>query len=108
MVCCQLDDKRVNMRKKAHDQLRDLLNNSQIVAAIDRVSVTGTAKDWTWQDIYRCTYGFLKKEADKLLDDLSKESKSKSAHLVNNKKITAISMFKMIITTCNKPHMEST
>ena len=102
MVCCQLDDKRVNMRKKAHDQLRDLLNNSQIVAAIDRVSVTGTAKDWTWQDIYRCTYGFLKKEADKLLDDLSKESKSKSAHLVNNKKITAISMFKMIITTARK------
>ena len=41
MVCCQLDDKRVNIRKKAHDQLRDLLNNSQIVATIDRVSVTG-------------------------------------------------------------------
>ncbi len=102
VACCQLDDTRVNSRKKAHDQLRDLLNNSQIVATIDRVSVTGTSKDWTWQDIYRCTYGFLKKEADKLLDDLSKESKSKSAHLANNKKITAISMFKMIITTARK------
>ena len=102
MVCCQLDDKRVNIRKKAHDQLRDLLNNSQIVATIDRVSVTGSARDWTWQDVYRSAYGFLKKEADKLLDDLSKESKSRSAHLANNKKITAISLFKMIIKTASK------
>ena len=69
MVCCQLDDKRVNIRKKAHDQLRDLLNNSQIVATIDRVSVTGSARDWTWQDVYRTAYGFLKKEADKKEED---------------------------------------
>ena len=101
-VCCQLDDKRVSVRKKAHDRLRDLLNNFQIVAAIDRVSVTGSASYWTWQDTYRMAFGFLRKEADKLLEDFSKESNSKSAQVAFNKKITAISLLKMVIKNGSK------
>ena len=96
VVCCQLDDKRITTRKKAEEQLRDLLNNNVIVGILDRVSSSGSGRDWTWQDVYRTSFGFFKKEIDRLIEDARKETKT-SAAARNAKKLTAIGIYKSVI-----------
>ena len=98
VVCCQLDDTKVTTRKKAEEQLRNLLNNSKIVTLLHNASSNGSSRDWMWQDVYRTCFGFLRKETEKLIDDMRKEKKPKnSKETIYKKKITAISLFKSII-----------
>ena len=100
-VCCQLEDKKVTSRKKAEEQLRDLLNNSKITGILDNVSVTGSGRDWNWQDVYRASFGFMKKETEKIIDDLRKESKTLLA-TVGSKKRNAVGLFKLVIKKGHK------
>ena len=100
-ICCQLEDKKVTSRKKAEEQLRNLLKNSKITSILDNFSLNGFGRDWNWQDVYRTSFGFMKKETEKIMDDLSKDSKTLLA-TIGLKKRTAVGLFKLVIKKGHK------
>ena len=95
-ICSQLDDSKITARKKAEEHLTHLLNNQSLLVRLDNVSKDGTASDWKWPDVYRTTFGYLKKEVDKIIDDMSKEKKT-AVTTRETKKRTAIGLYKQVI-----------
>ena len=101
-ICSKLDDTRVTARKKAEQQLRDMLSNTQIITSLDSVSRQGRSSDWCWQDVYRSTLGFVKKETDKMMEDLRKhdssiKSKTSPTQKIKQNSLEVMSFLKMII-----------
>ena len=102
-TCCQLDDNKVTTCKKAEEQLTYLLNNSSLVARLDTVSAEGTGREWNWQDVYRTTFSYLRKEVDKIVEDMNKDKQGKaSAASRESKKRIVIGLFKLVIRNARK------
>ena len=101
VVCCQLDDAKVTVRKKAEEQLRHSLSNSRTVQALTAASRSGTSRHWSWQEVYRTTFNFVKKETDKMIQDLQKESRAKpstsAATARENRKTSVMGLFKLVV-----------
>lgn len=102
--CCQLDDNKVTTRKKAEEQLTYLLNNSSLVARLDNtVSAEGTGREWNWQDVYRTSFSYLRKEVDKIVEDMNKDKQGKtSATSRESKKRVVIGLLKLVIRNARK------
>jgi hypothetical protein len=102
-TCCQLDDNKITTRKKAEEQLTYLLNNSTLVARLDTVSAEGSGREWNWQDVYRTTFSYLRKEVDKIVEDMNKDKQGKtSATSRESKKRIVIGLFKLVIRKARK------
>lgn len=93
--CCQLDDNRVTARKKAEQEIRSLFNNSSIRGALDSVSKRGNGRDWTWQDVFRSAFKYVKIETDKMLSDSGKNNLSDVK--MKQRIIEVMSFFRLII-----------
>ena len=101
--CCQLDDNKVTTRKKAEEQLTYLLNNSSLVARLDTVSAEGMGREWNWQDVYRTSFSYLRKEVDKIVEDMNKDKQGKtSATSRESKKRVVIGLLKLVIRNARK------
>ena len=102
--CCQLDDNKVTTRKKAEEQLTYLLNNSGLVARLDNtVSAEGTGREWNWQDVYRTSFSYLRKEVDKIVEDMNKDKQGKtSATSRESKKRVVIGLLELVIRNARK------
>ena len=101
--CCQLDDNKVTTRKKAEEQLTYLLNNSSLVARLNTVSAEGTCREWNWQDVYRTSFSYLRKEVDKIVEDMNKDKQGKtSATSRESKKRVMIGLLKLVIRNARK------
>ena len=101
--CCQLDDNKVTTRKKAKEQLTYLLNNSSLVARLDTVSAEGTGREWNWQDVYRTSFSYLRKEVDKIVEDMNKDKQGKtSVTSRESKKRVMIGLLKLVIRNAKK------
>ena len=98
VVCIQLDDTKVTARKKAEEQLRHFLSNERILLALNNVR---DGSHWRWQDVYRTTYNFVKKETDKMIQDLQKEREAKpSASTLSsreNRKKSVMGLYKLVV-----------
>ena len=81
-ISVAIQDDKVNARKKAADQLNSLLQNPNIISLLcnqttlnDNSSNTPTHNSWsnfTWNNLYRATFRYMLKEAEKLLKDNNK------------------------------------
>ena len=103
-TCCQLDNNKVTTRKKAEEQLTYLLNNSSLVARLDNtVSAEGTGREWSWQDVFRTSFSYLRKEVDKIVEDMNKDKQGKtSATSRESKKRVVIGLLKLVIRNARK------
>ena len=59
-------------------RLRALLSNARICGQLDLASEAGGARDWTWRDVYRCSWACLKLEAENQVPDEANERQSKN------------------------------
>ena len=81
-ISVAIQDDKVNARKKAADQLNSLLQNPNIISLLsnqttlnDNSSNTPThnsGNNFTWNNLYRATFRYMLKEAEKLLKDNNK------------------------------------
>ena len=102
--CCQLDNNKVTTRKKAEEQLTYLLNNSSTVARLDTVSAEGMGREGNWQDVYRTSFSYFRKEVDKIVEDMNKDKQGKtSATSRESKKRVMIGLLKLLLLRGN-PH----
>ena len=78
-ISIAIQDDKITVRKKASDKLCDLLQNSNVIALLcnqttllenSNKSSAGTNKNtFTWNNLYRATFRYMLKEADKLQKD---------------------------------------
>ena len=102
-TCCQMDNNKVTTLKKAEEQLTYLLNNSSLEARLDTVSAEGTGREWNWQDVYRTSFSYLRKEVDKIVEDMNKDKQGKtSATSRESKKRVVIGLLKFVISNARK------
>ena len=79
-ISVAIQDDKVNARKKAADQLNSLLQNPTIISLLcnqttinDNSSNTqNSGSNFTWNNLYRATFRYMLKEAEKLLKDNNK------------------------------------
>ena len=81
-ISSAVQDDKVTIRKKAADKLSDLLQNPSVIALLCNQtklrdsSHKGTNQStFTWNNLYRATFRYMLKEADKLQKDQEKSSK---------------------------------
>ena len=102
-ICCQLDDNKITTRKKAEEQLTYLLNNNNLLNRLNTVSADRNGREWNWQDVYRCTFNYVKKEVEKIVADMTKDKQTKyAASSRDTKKRTVISLYKLVIRKARK------
>ncbi len=81
-ISVAIQDDKITARKKAADRLNDLLQNANIVSLLCKQTVIsdnskGTnGSSFTWNNLYRATFRYLLKEADRLQKDNYKSNKA--------------------------------
>ena len=75
-ISIAIQDDKITIRKKASDKLSDLLQNPSVIAllcnqtTLTENSNTGNGKsNFTWNNLYRATFRYMLKEAEKLQKD---------------------------------------
>ena len=84
-IAASLQDDKVNVRKKAADKLNDLLQNATVISLLCNQTIACSNSNesgnglgrslFTWNNLYRATFRYMLKEADKLQKDQEKSSK---------------------------------
>ena len=81
-ICSALQDDKVTIRKKAADKLNDLLQNPSVISLLNHQTKSivnfspdlGNGRPFTWDNLYRATFRFMLKEAEKLQRDNEKNA----------------------------------
>ena len=84
-IAASLQDDKVTVRKKAADKLNDLLQNATVISLLCNQTIACSNSNesakglggslFTWNNLYRATFRYMLKEADKLQKDQEKSSK---------------------------------
>ena len=84
-ISIAIQDEKVTARKKAADKLSDLLQNPTIISVLCNQTVLSDAKNnsnagnsntnFTWNNLYRATFRYMLKEAEKLQKDKIKTAR---------------------------------
>ena len=84
-ISVSIEDDKVTTRKKAADKLSDLLQNPTIITILCNQTVLSdntnnrntknSTNDFTWNNLYRATYRYMLKEAEKLQKDKIKTAR---------------------------------
>ena len=89
-ISVAIQDEKVTTRKKAADKLSDLLQNPTIVSLLcnqtvlsDSTTKANAANNsyFTWNNLYRATFRYMLKEAEKLQKDISRSSGAHASSL---------------------------
>ncbi|XP_069987249.1 serine-protein kinase ATM isoform X2 [Penaeus vannamei] len=105
--CFLLDSDKVTERKKGFEQLRGLLNNSQIVAFLD----TRSENTFNWDEVFSYSKAFFLKEARKLEEDERKKPDATQSVLSSrdNMKRNAAALPRLIMSKSSQktPHVSA-
>ena len=83
-ISVAIQDDKVTARKKAADKLSDLLRNPTIISILcnqtalsDKTnsSTRNSTNNFTWNNLYRATFRYMLKEAEKLQKDKIKTAR---------------------------------
>ena len=84
-ISLAIQDEKVTARKKAADKLSDLLQNPTIISVLCNQTILSDAKNnssardgntnFTWNNLYRATFRYMLKEAEKLQKDKIKTAR---------------------------------